>query len=228
MLKLITILGDPLALPRPEVSYTDGHPARLSLHLGNEFLVVNKARRNNTVVKQSSLAGEGYAWEEIIYMHESRYFIIHLGIVDCAPRIFSLDERRLLGILRRLPSGGYITNYIRDIRSTHRRFFTKHFPKVYVDKKAFATGLSAILSMIQTKTSATRAFIINIADTSSVAKHRSFGFAENIRDYNEIIGSVSQGYPDKVSVIGIYAETAKDRIYFWQTAYILRPRDMGS
>ena len=111
---------------------------------------------------------------------------------------------------------------------THRRFFTKHFPKVYVDKKAFATGLSAILSMIQTKTSATRAFIINIADTSSVAKHRSFGFAENIRDYNEIIGSVSQGYPDKVSVIGIYAETAKDRIYFWQTAYILRPRDMGS
>jgi lysophospholipase L1-like esterase len=212
-MKIITILGDSLALPRPEVRYTDTYPVRLSLLMGNEFMVVSRARRNNTVMEQCLLTGKGYAVEEVVYMYETRYFIIHLGIVDCAPRLFSLNEQRFFSALSELPYGIYANNIRRPIiklKSSHRRFFTKRFPKVYVNKDAFAGGLSSLLNTIETKTLAKKVLIINIADTNSENKYRSFGFGENIRNYNEIIHAVSRSHSNQVKVIDIYTETAKN------------------
>jgi hypothetical protein len=207
---IVTILADSLAMPRPELSYSDLYPYKLSILLGGDFLVVNKARRNNTVVEQASETGPGYLVEEVSYMKESSYFVVHIGIVDCAPRIFS---RREHATLERLPAIG---KPIINFKSAHRRFFTKHFPKVYVEKDDFRSHLDLLINTIANKTSAEKVFIINIADTNEENKSRSFGFSNNLKEYNSIIADVSKKYNDKVDVFDLYSKTKEIPALVWE------------
>lgn len=207
---IVTILADSLAMPRPELPFTDLYPYKLSVKLGKGFLVVSKARRNNTLIEQTSETGEGYLIEDVVYMGESSYFIIHIGIVDCAPRIFSQREHSILERLNML--GKPIINF----KSAHRRFFTKHFPKVYVKKDDFRTKLDLLISTIVNKTAAKKVFIINIADTNEENKYRSYGFEENLKEYDGIIASISKKYGDKVDVYDLYSITKAKPALVWE------------
>jgi len=86
-MEIITILGDSLDMPRlnENILYKDTYAYKLDSLLGNDYLVINRSRRANTILEQANRQNIN----DDILSSESEYFIIHLGIVDCAPRLFS-------------------------------------------------------------------------------------------------------------------------------------------
>lgn len=199
-MEIITILGDSLSIPRSEVSYKNTYSFQLNELLSTKFTVVNRGRRNNTVVKQIEKEN---LFEDILYYKESKYFIMHLGVVDCAPRVFSQTERKLLALIR----PRRIAHNIISFKSRHRYFLTKFFPKVYVSETLFRENLQLLIESIIEKTASQKIFIINIADTNERNKSRSFGFEGNIQSYNSIISEVVISNKDKIQVVDLFTFT---------------------
>ena len=120
----IVVLGNSLPIPRPEdgVGYHDTYPYILT-SMG--FEVINKSKRINDIEIQSietNLLDDVDAFQP-------NYLIMHFGIVDCSPRLFTKNNRKLLGILPNI-----ITNNIIIFFSKYRYAITR-FRKIIVRVK---------------------------------------------------------------------------------------------
>ncbi len=203
---MLTILGDSLALPRPDITWKDLYCSKLQDLLGARCQIVNRARRNNTVVRQTNETEEGFLIEEVLYMSESDYFIVHLGIVDCAPRLFTESQRSLIHHLQ----PALVRNALIGFMSERRYTFTKLFPKVYVSRDVFLERFTFLLDTITHKTGAKKIFVINIAKTSYQNDRRSYNFNENIRGYNQLISECINKYAAKVELLDMYSLSEQD------------------
>ncbi|CAA6826953.1 MAG: Lipolytic protein G-D-S-L family [uncultured Sulfurovum sp.] len=177
MKKRIVILGDSLGMPRPEVRLEETYPYILQTKL-TESEVFAKHRRANDSAFQSEFLN---IQDDIEYM-KADILVIHLGVVDCAPRLFSRAEQKGLRYLKK------VNKYIISFMSKRRVFFTKIFPKVYVKLDDFEQNMDKLL--LSAKRSAKRVIIVNIADTSQVNKRRSYDFEKNIVQYNEVLSQL--------------------------------------
>lgn len=177
MKQRIVILGDSLGMPRPEVKLEETYPYILQENV-SELLVYAKHRRANDTELQSN---DLMIQDDIQYVNPD-ILIIHLGIVDCAPRLFSKREQNALRYFKK------INKYIIAFMSNRRYFFTKLFPKVYVDIKSYEKNMRRLI--LSGKQSAKRVIVINIADTSAENKKRSYHFEGNIKDYNGILSNL--------------------------------------
>ena len=198
---IINILGNSLALASPKqgLFYRDTYAFRLGRDLGLENTVVNRARRNMTVVEQIRDINA----EDDIHYIQADYHIVHLGIVDCAPRLFTRGDQRLLGVM---PFRRIIIRFA----SKHRFFLTKIFPKVYVRKDVFARKYRDLLEAILQKTPTKKIFLINLAATKPRNIGRSYGIERNIQDYNAFIAGIASEIPDRVRLIDLFAMTQVD------------------
>lgn len=187
MKRRLVIIGDSLAMPRPETPYEYTYPYLLKLMLGPEWEVINRARRANRIDIQME---EQNLCDDISWLKPDAV-VVHLGIVDCAPRLFSLRQHR---VLERTPQA--IRKYIIGIASAHRAFFTKHYPKQYVPLTKFGPLYEALVARLQREK--ITVIVCNIADTNEKNKHRSFGFTQNIARYNRIIEDVAMRYGAKL------------------------------
>ena len=90
MLNRIIILGNSLSIPRPDdqVDYVNTYPYIL---VKSGYEVINRSRRINDIEIQST---EQNMLDDVDYLRPD-YVVIHLGIVECAPRIFSKKNYRL-------------------------------------------------------------------------------------------------------------------------------------
>lgn len=184
---IVTILGDSLSMVRVEegISIRDTYPFRLNELLGNDFYVVNRSKRGNTSVVQSSTQN----LYDDIETSESKVIIIQIGICDCSPRIISKFERVVLNYaLPKLFAKRYI-----KIKSKYRYLFTKYFPMTYVSLVRFETSYEKILASALKLHGIVKVVVINIADTNSNNKLRSFNFDKNIVKYNSIISKLVVG-----------------------------------
>lgn len=170
----IVILGDSLGMPRPGVQLEQTYPYLLQQSLAG-FEIYAKHRRANDSKLQASLLG---IQDDIEYM-SADIVVIHLGIVDCAPRLFSRAQQNLLHKLK------FINRYIIAFMSKHRHFFTKIFPKVYVKISQYEQNM--LLLIKAGKKSAQRVIVVNIANTSAENNHKSYGFERNIKAYNTVL-----------------------------------------
>ena len=59
-------------------------------------------------------------------------------------------------------------------------------------------------------------FVINIADTTEENKYRSYGFEENLSDYNKIIADISSKFGDRVDVFDTCSLTKKSPDLLWE------------
>lgn len=134
---------------------------------------------------------------------QADYHIIHLGIVDCAPRLFTRGEQRLLGVM---PFRRIIIRFA----SKHRYFLTKTFPKVYVRKDVFARKYRDLLEAILQKTPTKKIFLINLAATKPRNIGRSYGIERNIQDYNAVIAGIASEFPGRIHLIDLFAMTQVD------------------
>ena len=91
-MKIINIIGDSLSMLREEnnVLFKDTYGFILAKSLANKFHVVNNSKRANTVKNQCITQ---YFYDELVFL-KANYTIIQLGIVDCAPRLISLKEKK--------------------------------------------------------------------------------------------------------------------------------------
>ncbi len=189
MKQRIVILGDSLGMARPEIKLEETYPYILQRSL-SDFELYAKHRRANDSAMQSL----PQTILDDITIFKPDILIIHLGIVDCAPRLFSRFEQRALWSLK------IINKYIIAFMSKRRVFFTKRFPKVYVDRESYRKHMRTLI--LSGKKSAKRVIVVNIADTSEENKKRSYGFEENIKQYNEVLSSLVEEH--EVELLDMY------------------------
>jgi len=203
-MKVCTLLGDSLAMVRPldGINYRETYCYKLSILLGGEFHVVSNARRANDLVRQ---AYPGYMEEEVLH-HESDYVVVHLGIVDCSPRLFTRREQKILALA--VPAA--LRKAIIRHKSRHRYFYTRRFPKRYVQPGRFQKEFEVLLNGIFKAKTTAKVLILNIADTNDVNKRRSFGFHESITRYNAILAEFASRDSERVRLIDMYARTVED------------------
>lgn len=203
-MNIITILGDSLSMARIEdgISYKDTYSFLLSEYLKTDYLVLNKSKRGNTTKNQINSQN---IYDDIITTN-SEYFIIQIGIVDCAPRIISMKEKVILRYL----FSEKIQNIYIGFKSKYRRFITRNFPKTYVSLDAFNNNYEILLNKIFEQKEVKKVIIINIADTNFVNKKRSFNFDKNITDYNKVIDSFVKKFKNKIDIIDLFSLTKDD------------------
>ena len=200
-LNQFTILSDSLAMPRPDevecpILYRDIYSYKLEERLG--IKVVNRARRSNTT-KEQSLKQNMY--DDVLFLN-SKYVILHLGICDCAPRLFS---KRF---------GKYFVDKIRPkfLRGAFIRFFSDNryaFTKLYLIQDVNAVNFSVYLDYILNfiLESGSVPIVIDIAQTSEKNNSRSYLFNTHISNYNKIIHEKCKKYD--AFIVNLNSESKK-------------------
>ncbi len=190
--KKIIILGDSLAMQRTieGIAYEQTYGYLLKKYFesyySNYFVIIMAKRANDTMRQSMS--------DSILYdikQFKPDIVIIHLGIVDCAPRIFSKIER---GIISLLPE--YLSYRIINFYSKRRLFFTKYLPKKYVNIKNYEKNMQKILNIIIENKAIP--IIINISNPPEKIAYRSYNFLNNVRKYNNILLNLSKNYNCKL------------------------------
>lgn len=175
MKKRIVILGDSLSLPRNELRVEHTYPVVLENLLKSEYKIFNRSiRANDTSLQIKSLYGDLVGFNPDIV-------IIHLGIVDCAPRLFKRLERKVYSKINKVFP-------IIKLFSRHRYLLTKLFPKVYVDIQKFEKNYRFLLQEINRMN--TNVIVIGITDSSEENKAKSYNYEKNILTYNSSIKSI--------------------------------------
>lgn len=176
-MKKIVIIGDSLALPRPwdGLVFEDTYPFLLS-QTGERRTVINISRRANTSTYQAT----EIALLDSVDSFKPDIAVLHLGIVDCAPRLFSRFQQR---VLERIPMS--VSKKIIRFFSLRRTWFTRHFPKVYVRPNEFKKSIGRILERIRQHHCSM--IVIGICTAPESLSKRSIGINANIRKYNQML-----------------------------------------
>lgn len=181
MKKRVVLLGDSLGMPRPMggVGYEDTYPYLLA-RSRDDIEIIPKFRRANDTDKQASTQQIN---DDISWLNPD-IVCIHLGIVDCAPRLLGRLEN---SVVSRLPSS--IRSKLLRFLSERRAWITKVRPKVYVPKDRFEKNLKIILDSVHG--CGARSIIVGIMMPPEKLCQRSYGFKENVEAYNKILARLS-------------------------------------
>ncbi len=131
-----------------------------------------------------------------IEQFEPDIVILHLGIVDCAPRLF-LEQEQIY--LQSLPN--FIRIKLIKFLAKHRYYITKKFKKVYVNIIDFKNYYRQILNKI--KEIQAIPIIINISKTNQLIIDKSYFISENIVNYNNVLLKLARRYQCKL--VDIYS-----------------------
>ncbi|RPI86143.1 MAG: hypothetical protein EHM34_00165 [Nitrosopumilales archaeon] len=173
--KTMAIIGDSLSLPRDDIPFEKTYAALLE----NDYDIVMDSVYGNTTRD----ACNGSLFSVLL----SDYVIVHLGIVDCFPRLLDARTRKILSIF---PA------QVRKIAlypiTKYRYEFTKTFPKVLVSKDEFYWNMVKLLSKIRSSNAIP--IIIDISDVSNSIACRNYGVRNNIFSYNDVLRKLIYQY----------------------------------
>ncbi len=184
----LVILGDSLGMPTGVRSEKD--PGAVELEESYPYLlrgllpswdVVSACRRSNRTDKQARFQD----LSDDILLNKPTAVVVHLGINDCAPRLFSRYESFAVS---QLPA--WAREPIVGVASRHRLTLTRLLPKVYVKPQRFRQHVRRILEIV--RQCGARPIIVGIADTNVENKRRSFGYEANIIAYNTLLRECQQ------------------------------------
>ncbi|AEG18373.1 SGNH/GDSL hydrolase family protein [Methanobacterium paludis] len=198
-IKIVTVVGDSLSMVRPSegIVYQDTYSFKLQKLLGSEFHVVQRSKRMNDFLSQS------YQLEDDVLNNGSNVVVFHIGIVDCAPRLFGKKRHFILNLFLQYPVIKNLAYLLIKFKSRYRRFWTHYFPKTFVSESKFRERLEYIVNEIRKKTNSS-IILINIADTTERNKFKSYDFEKNIKNYNEIIKEVVKKNYDICNLLNFY------------------------
>ena len=197
----IVIAADSLALPRPkhngDIPYQKTYGFLLEKSLQEKFpgsKVLNHGYRSNTI---RILSEEVRLFDQILAW-KPQIVLLHIGIVDCAPRIFSEIERKIVSRIRPYSLRDWFIQYV----GKHRRFIIRNRRlRVYVSLDEFATKYKQVVEKMFAQNIIVLA--VNISPTIPDVAYRSPGLSENIEKYNEAIANASY---KKALLIDLYKE----------------------
>jgi len=186
----IVVMADSLAMAREgetNVAYETTYPYLLEQRLRERFgaqapLIIERGMRRRTI---EYVLDE---WYELVDLRKADVVVIHVGIVDCAPRVFLRRERQFVENLR----PGFLREFVLGKVHRHRRAIVNMRKKVYVPPDRF-NGLVAQV-MAKAKESKLRSLVmVNIITPPAEMDERSPGFIRNVGVYNEILKAHANG-----------------------------------
>lgn len=203
--KIFSILGDSIAMVRPDdgLFERDLYSCKLQEKLGVGYCVINKAK-----------VGNHAAWavsEDSIIYHvrgaKAQYFSIQIGVVDCAPRMFTEEERRHLAKLVNYPLiGNFIKAYIR--RQAMRRYeITQNRQIILTPPDEFESHYRVLIANIRKYNPVQAIYIINIGYPGAYFAARNYGIENNIIMFNDILQKIVNDNSDLLRLVDVYSFT---------------------
>lgn len=181
----VLILADSLALPRQEADgvtpYEETYPYLLDQSLRRQFrehapVVIERGMRRRTIEYVLD------DWLEMVELRRPEVVVVHVGVVDCAPRVFLRREARMVAKLRPAPLRNFILNFVHR----HRRRIISLRRRVYVPQERFRQLVNEVVQ--KARASQLRSLVfVNIITPPDEMEARSPGFQQNVAAYNQIL-----------------------------------------
>ncbi|HET6977578.1 MAG TPA: SGNH/GDSL hydrolase family protein [Pyrinomonadaceae bacterium] len=182
----IVVMADSLAMAREgetNVPYDATYPYLLDQSLRRRFqsdapMVIERGMRRRTI---EYVLDE---WYELVDLRKADVVVVHVGIVDCAPRVFLRRERQFVENLK----PAFLRESILSNVHKHRRAIVNLRKKVYVPVERFNKLVAQVIE--RAKQSKLRSLVlVNIITPPAEMDERSPGFVKNVGVYNEILKS---------------------------------------
>lgn len=204
-LKIMTILGDSLALVRPEENITekDIYPYKIQSHLYREVYVISKAIKNNSSTIENSLSGLVYHQQAA----SASYAAIGLGIVDCSPRLFSKKMKSFLGCMSKIPLIKKIVHRYIAHKSEHRLRYTQKKRQTETSVTKYRENMQSIVDKIKLYNPIEHIFLLTIAAPGPYLMVRSWGIEENIQRFNDVLHKIANNESNLISIVDVYQYT---------------------
>jgi hypothetical protein len=188
-MKIINVVGDSLSLVRPAEGIRGDtlYWTLLQERLGHPYYVIAHSRRSNDTAQVVR------TMHEDILAFPMFALVLHLGIVDCFPRLFSKREHDVLHTLTSMRLGG-LTRTVTRLAARHRLCLTRRFPKHYVSLPDFTHNLHTIVESVQRCGAARHIILLGILDTSVEKSSRTYQAAESIRAYDAVLRRMTIQY----------------------------------
>lgn len=209
MARTVIIVGDSLGAPRPweGVGLQSTYAFLLGRKLGGDNFIANYSASDNSTARSIK---ESFV-RTYVRAASANYAVVHLGIVDCAPRLLSSFERAIGFVANRVaPFRPVFRAYVR-LKSHYRYDLTRLFPRTLVPKEQFESNYRKLLSEIIEHNPIEKIFLINIAYPGAVLTERSYNILGNIEAYNAVIASFRSEFPGKIEIVDIFSKTAEQR-----------------
>jgi len=206
MLNKVVIFADSLALAREgedDISYEATYPFLIEQHLRLQFsdrlpLILERGMRRRTI---EYVLDE---WFELVELRRPNLVILHVGVVDCAPRIFLRRERHFVETMR----WRGLRNFILGFVNRHRARIIRMRPRVYVSLDRFGSLITEVVERAHSLR--IPLVFVNIIEPPDELEQRSPGFCRNVKLYNNVLESKVN--PPAVRVIdlnGLVAQRGK-------------------
>lgn len=186
--KRILIIGDSLAMPRPGVSYEDTWVYKL-IKAFPEFDLIDKTRRASTserLVTEGGGNNNPYG-ADLLEHYMPDVVIMHLGIVDCAPRYIKKGSLENI-ILNRIMPKNVQTRYVEYVKKNRVR----DPRKAYVLPDRFRSNLTNYFQRAETHNA--KIIAIMILPVTNVFVNKSPYINQSIEDYNDIYRDLSKDF----------------------------------
>ena len=179
--KKLVILSDSLGRPRPDIKsneateYEDTYGYLLREKLGADWLV------DVCYVESLDTLDAKFWSERMVAFRRPNVAVIHIGINDCAPRIF---KKGADPIIYRPWFRKLTWNLFGKIVNRFRRQLTLCRQLVYVSPDFYIKNLQEMKQAILKYSPEAKVLFVSIADTSEENDRRSFNYRKNIAAYN--------------------------------------------
>ena len=190
----IVVLGDSLCLPRiteeETIEWEDTWPKILETHLrklDKNTEVINCGRRSRRI---TSILGTDFT--EDILLKKPNYVIFQIGVVDAAPRIFSLREKALLN--KKFFPWRLKQWLIAERKKQRSKIISKNpMAKVYTTPEEFKKSLYLFSEkLFNNYLQNIKVVFIPILAHLDTMEEKSPGYSNNIELYNDILSQYCQ------------------------------------
>jgi len=198
----IIIFSDSLGRPRPDISqnertfYFDVYGSKLKNSLVSKHEVEH-------IYIESLDSQDAIFWSQrMVAFRSPELVIFHLGINDCAPRIFKKGKKYLIfnPLFRKLTRDIFI-KVISKFRPFILKFFIKN--RVYFKKKNFYSNFVSIKNEILKYSKNCKFLSIGIAQATEEYELKPPGIGSKIKSYNLILKNIfGDGFIDLNSILG--------------------------
>lgn len=187
MNKSISIFTDSLGRPRPDIKeeertlYNDVYAIKLRDQLSDSVHL-----ELHTFEGIDSESGIEF-FKKSIAFRAPNVIVFHLGINDCAPRIFKKGAKPIIfkSWFRRITG-----RLFEVVISKYRLSITKFLNRTYVTKEGFKHNIEEMIREAKVYSPDVQFFAIEIAEPPRRLQQRSYDFLKNVKEYNSVLAEI--------------------------------------
>lgn len=178
----IIILSDSLGRPRPDLikdktEYEDIYGYKLKQYFKNDEVEI--------CYIESLDSDDALFWSQrMVAFRKPDIVIFHLGINDCAPRMFKKGSKSIL-------LNPFFKKITRDLLMKlihkYRYVMTKYLKKTYTTQRQFKQNFIDLQNEVKKYNPKALFFAISICYVPKFLSERSYGYNTNISQYNKIL-----------------------------------------